>query len=134
MTKKKPKERLALANNGWIWNANLLQDFAGPTSTAYLRRDVIVWGDCIKLRYGTGPDDNPWLWSHMRAYTEQVAQLFQGIRIDNCHLTPLHVAEYLLDAARRVRPDLYVVAELYQLAHSRGNAGVGRRGTVEASA
>jgi hypothetical protein len=54
-TKNHPKGSLAVANNGWIWANNPLEDFAGPKSRAYLRREVIVWGDCVKLRYGRGP-------------------------------------------------------------------------------
>jgi glycogen debranching enzyme len=54
-TLRHPKGSLAVANNGWIWANNPLEDFAGPQSRAYLRREVIVWGDCVKLRYGRGP-------------------------------------------------------------------------------
>ncbi|ODV61769.1 bifunctional 4-alpha-glucanotransferase/amylo-alpha-1,6-glucosidase [Ascoidea rubescens DSM 1968] len=112
---KDPKtgEQHALANNGWIWNGDSLVDFASDKTKAYLRREVIIWGDCVKLRYGSKPEDSPYLWKRMIQYTELCASIFHGFRIDNCHSTPLHVGEKLLDVARNVNPNLYVVAELF---------------------
>jgi glycogen debranching enzyme len=113
ITEKHHQEDLALVNNGWIWAANAMVDHAGPKSRAYLRREVIVWGDCVKLRYGDSPADSPFLWEFMAKYTRLMAKYFTGFRIDNCHSTPIKVAEFLLDEARRVRPNLFVVAELF---------------------
>ena len=112
LSKEDPMKN-SVANNGWIWDADPLQNFALLPSKAYLHRQVIVWGDCVKLRYGSGPKDNPWLWSHMTSYVTSLAQSFDGFRIDNCHSTPLHVGVALLDAARVVNPDLYICAELF---------------------
>lgn len=100
-------------NNGWVWGGNQLKNFADYPASSYFRRDVIVWSDLVKLRYGKRYQDNPWLWEYMRKYTEQCAQLFHGFRIDNCHSTPIRVARYLMDAARRVRSNIYVIAELF---------------------
>ncbi|KAE8356641.1 glycogen debranching enzyme [Aspergillus coremiiformis] len=113
VTKQHKPTALALVNNGWIWNADAMRDNAGPDSKAYLRREVIVWGDCVKLRYGNSPEDSPFLWEFMTKYTRLMARYFSGFRIDNCHSTPLVVAEYLLDEARKVRPNLTVFAELF---------------------
>ncbi|TLS24834.1 hypothetical protein PpBr36_09099 [Pyricularia pennisetigena] len=112
-TAKHKKEDLVLVNNGWVWGGNALVDNAGPDSRVYLRREVIVWGDCVKLRYGAGPEDSPYLWDRMTKYSRMLAKYFAGFRIDNAHSTPIHVAEHILDEARRVRPDLYVCGELF---------------------
>ena len=112
-TKRHDPQSLSLACNGWVWAANALKDHAGPDSRAYLRREVIVWSDCVKLRYGESPEDNPFLWDFMARYTRLMAKYFAGFRIDNCHSTPIAVAEYMLDQARQVRSNLAVFAELF---------------------
>lgn len=106
-------KRMSLANNGWMWAADPLKNFAEYPSKAYLRREVIVWGDCVKLRYGAKPEDNPWLWQHMTDYAQMLAEMCDGFRLDNCHSTPLHVGVHIIDSARQVNPNLYVVAELF---------------------
>jgi glycogen debranching enzyme len=108
----KNDEQSKIAFNGWIMNAKPMEDFA-MTGWHYLRRTINVWGDSAKLRYGNCPADSPYLWQHMSEYVSTMASVFDGFRLDNAHSTPIHVCYYMLQIARSVNPNLFVMAELF---------------------
>jgi glycogen debranching enzyme len=102
------------ACNGFVANnLDITLDIARPEAWNYLKRAVFPWKDCVKLRYGSKPTDSPALWAYMEAYVSAAALQFDGIRIDNAHGTPLHVLSHMVRVAKRLNPDIVVMAEVF---------------------
>ncbi|KAL0230269.1 hypothetical protein PCE1_003830 [Barthelona sp. PCE] len=104
---------VAFLNNGWSYHGG---DFTTKTSRVLVRRELIAWGDCVKLRF-LGPNDDDesddFIWNYFNNYIQRCASVFDGFRMDNAHSTPAHVSVTLLDTAREINPDLFVFAELF---------------------
>jgi glycogen debranching enzyme len=49
----------------------------------------------------------------MLEYIQEMAQYFDGFRMDNLHGTQINVARYLIKEARKVNPNIIVFAELF---------------------
>ncbi|KAF0992132.1 hypothetical protein HZS_841 [Henneguya salminicola] len=84
--------KFIVAHQGWVMNTST-HDFVSPSSEVFIRRQLIAWGDCIKIRWGNSPSDSSFIWEYMQNYVDSMAQYFDGFRIDNCHSTPIHVLE-----------------------------------------
>jgi len=102
-----------MAHNGWVMDDDPLRCFADEGQFVYLRRDLLQWSDIIKLRFGNSPSDCPALFDYMKEYTRLIASIFDGCRLDNCHSTPLWVAQQMMDYAREINPNFYINAELF---------------------
>ncbi|KAK1884943.1 Glycogen debranching enzyme, partial [Dissostichus eleginoides] len=117
-----------LAHDGFVEGNDMPRNFAEPGSQVYLRRELVCQGDTIKLRYGEKPEDSPYLWAHMKTYTEITARVFSGLCLVNCLSTPLHVSEAMLSAARSIKPNLYVIADISTSSQHIDNVYVTRLG------
>jgi glycogen debranching enzyme len=84
------------ANNGWIMNYSGNNFAEDEEAFHYLKRNIVIWSDLVKLRYTR----NGRLLQRMESYVCSMSRVFDGIRLDNAHSTELWVGEYLMSKAR----------------------------------
>lgn len=98
--------------NGFVSGYSSKIDFSKSPDQPYLRRNVIIWSDLIKLNYQT-IDICPKLWSRMTEYTIQMAHVFDGFRLDNFHNSNIPAAKHFISKALEINPSLFILSELF---------------------
>ncbi|OMJ88160.1 hypothetical protein SteCoe_9979 [Stentor coeruleus] len=106
-----PNGEIALLNGFIINNKNVKRDISEKWE--YLKRNVICWRDCVKLRYKKNREECVELWDTIEKYVVGMAKIFKGFRLDNCHGTSLEATKYFIEKSREVNPNLLVIAELF---------------------
>ena len=53
---------------------------------SFLRREIVVWGDSVKLWYGPSRESCPFLWDQMEEYTRQMVCFLSRLRQVGCSL------------------------------------------------
>lgn len=104
-----------MALNGYLKGKNEDEEKADLVSWGwhYLRRNLNVWSDNVKLNYGKSPKDSVYIWKHMKKYVEELASICDGFRLTNTLDTPTNVTQYMLQAARSRNKNLYVISDLH---------------------
>ena len=100
------------ALNGWVMNYDQPEDFILNKNQFYLRRKIMVWSDLIKLKF-EGNDKNSYLWKKMKRYTEQMAEIFDGFRLDNFHNSHQKSSNYFIKCARKKKQNIFIFSELF---------------------
>lgn len=67
--------KFIVANQGWVMGDSTV-NFALPSSKVYLLRELVVWGDSVKLNYGDYYSQNPLLWDYMKKYVISLAKYY----------------------------------------------------------
>ena len=80
-----------MALNGWIANYNRLEEFIVARDQFYLRRQVVIWGDLVKLNFVKNTPDSK-IWKRMKKYCNDMASVFDGFRLDNFHNSNISAA------------------------------------------
>lgn len=117
------------ANNGWTFDncrdplclsvlphylfRNGIKEASFCIHTKYLLREMVIWSDCVKLRYYSQEGQYTSIWGIIKEYVQLSAFLFDGFRLDNCHNTSLDLLQDVLHEGRCVNPHLIVLAELF---------------------
>ncbi|KRX09092.1 Six-hairpin glycosidase-like protein [Pseudocohnilembus persalinus] len=101
------------ANSGYIFKDDRQENLAESKELPYLKRNINIWEDLIKLRYGESKKDCPGLWKKMRIYIRKFATIFHGFRLSHASGIPLHVGEYFMRKARNVNNNIIVFAQVF---------------------
>lgn len=62
-----------VAHQGWVIDSPVT-NFCSPKSEVYIRRHLIAWGDCAKIRWGETREESSYIWDHMEKYAEILAK------------------------------------------------------------
>ncbi|MEN2499600.1 MAG: hypothetical protein MHMPM18_003802, partial [Marteilia pararefringens] len=94
------------ANSGWVMNSN--EDYHAKGSRILFRRELNAWSDLVKYNFSSAE-----YLETIDKYSNKISNTFHGIRMDNCHSTPIEIVNRIVKNCRNNNPDCIVLSELF---------------------